>query len=615
MRSILNPFIVPPGGVNLLPVDIHGGVHPDLMAPGTLTFVLYAPFKPFISLVGDFNDWDTRANPLITDGRGVWWTTIPHPGETRYGYYVAIDELSHTWVGDPYATQVVWSEAGPWGYLPAVPSTFPWSDQGWRTPPLRDLVIYELCMRDFAGSWQGNHPRYGDLHQMLTHLDYLAEMGVNAVELMPIQAFPGDSSWGYNPVFFFALANSYGQPNDFKRFVDGCHARGIAVILDVAFNHAWGEHPYYQFYPPMYGPNGEWLDDWNPFFHHTPRAVNSWGGVDWDHFAPETTRHFQDVMRFWLQEYHVDGFRFDWVCGVDYDSRDPMNPGCNPYHGISAIAWAAHQVKPDCILVGEYWQLEGTHPDKTAAKIVQEGGLDACWHGAFHHTLDDILNQRWEWEKLDIFRAIGGFRQEGFTTATQVINYSCSHDEVRPEHEILYYSQSHIQRPADMSVYELARAKALLGLITLFTAPGVPMLYAGQEFAEDAPRTIDFQPLHWDKLTQFAHLHYYQIVKRLICARKTYSALRSDQIEFYVNNFAMDQVVRFQRWSDNPTSSPQGQPVLVALNFSAFERTIDLPIPSSGLWRDWVSDRVYRVANNTWSTTLAPWQGVILGKD
>nr|HMN30086.1 alpha-amylase family glycosyl hydrolase [Caldilineaceae bacterium] len=367
-----------------LPVDVRGGVHFDFFAPDTVTFVLYAPFKPYVALVGDFNNWDTRANRMVTDGLGVWWTTLPTAESMRYGFYVAVDEGSHVWVGDPYATKVDWSERGPLGVTSAAANGFPWTDDHWRTPALRDLVIYELCVRDFAGFWQANEPRYGNFRELTNYIAYFADLGINAIELMPIQAFPGASSWGYNPVFYFALADTYGSPNEFKHFVNECHRHGIAVILDVAFNHAWGEHPYYRMYPPLYSPSGEPLADWNPFFHHTPAHVNMWGGVDWDHFAPETTRYFQDIVRFWLQEYHIDGFRFDWAAGVEYDSSNPMRAGFDPYHGLSAIGWAARQVKSDCLLIAEYWPLEGTHPDNTAARLVAETPIDACWNGPFH---------------------------------------------------------------------------------------------------------------------------------------------------------------------------------------------------------------------------------------
>lgn len=595
-----------------LPVDIRGGVHLNLLAPATATFVLFAPYKPYVALVGDFNEWDTRANRMVTDGMGVWWTTIPYPdanaGPVRYGFYVALDDQSHVWIGDPYATQVEWNERGALGIVPALNNGFDWTDQSWQTPRLRDLVIYELSVRDFAGYWHANQPYYGNLRELSNYIPYFAELGVNALELMPIQAFPGASSWGYNPVFYFALANTYGTPQDLKAFVNDCHSHGIAVILDVAFNHAWGEHPYYKIYPPLYSADGEPLADWNPFFHHTPAAVNMWGGVDWDHFTPETTRYFQDVVRFWLQEYHVDGFRFDWAAGVDYDSRNPMRPGFDLYHGLSAIGWAARQVKPDCLLIAEYWPLAGTHPEKTAARLVAETPIDAVWNGFFHHTLDDVLNQRWQWEQRDIFQAIGGFREAGFTAADQTVNYSCSHDEVRPEHEIRFYAWPHIERPAGMSVQAMALAKGLLGLITLFAAPGTPMIYAGQEFGEDSPRTIDFQPLHWGKLLQKPYADYSKTVARLIAARRRHPALRSDHIEFYVDDFAAEHIVRWKRYADAGARDY----ATVAINFGGRPQRTFLQVAWPGEWCDVVHERMYQTNDGCIEIELAAWDGVLL---
>jgi 1,4-alpha-glucan branching enzyme len=588
-----------------LPDELHGGVHFNLLGEDTVTFVLHAPFKPYVSLVGDFNEWDARRHRMVTDGSGRWWITLEHPGATRYGYYVAIDDQAHAWVGDPYARQVRWEDNQPWAYLPAQQPSFAWSDHGWQTPPLRDLVIYELCVRDFAGGWRRDVHEYGTFRRLLRHIDYIAETGVNAIELMPIQAFPGDSSWGYNPVFYFAPAEVYGAPGEFKAFINACHRRQIAVILDVAFNHAWGEHPYYRVYPDMFGPRGEWLADWNPWFHHTPAAVNMWGGVDWDHFTPITTRYFQDVVRYWLAEYHVDGFRFDWVCGVDYDTADPMRPGFHPHHGIAAVAWAARQAKPDCILIGEYWQLPGTHPDKTSAKLLAETELDAVWNGQYHHVLDTVLNQGWEWERQDICQALGGFREQGFHTATQVINYTCSHDEVRPEHEIKYYSWNHIQRPKRMSLQELALAKARLGLAALFTTPGVPMIYSGQEYGEDAPRTIDFCPLNWGLLNRPAHRVHYEFVCRMIRARRTYGALRSDAIYFEPDDFARDRLVRYRRWDDQSV-------IVVGLNFGDTARPVALALPWRGRWRDLVGDTIHELDEGYAEFELAAWQAMVL---
>lgn len=616
--SLLQPSLV---SLERVPENIRGGVYFDYFSPGTVTFVLYAPFKPYVSLVGDFNNWNSRANRMVTDGMGLWWTTITTPvaqpesqnaRPIRYGYYVAIDEQSHVWVGDPYAVQVDWSGPTPWALLPAPDDAFAWSDDQWRTPALRDLVIYELCVRDFAGYWAANTPHYGNFEGLTKYVSYLAELGVNAVELMPIMAFPGESSWGYNPVFYFAIANTYGGPADFKRFVDACHAHGIAVILDVALNHAWSEHPYYQIYPPLYDAKGNQLTDWNPFFHQTPSTVNMWGGVDWDHFTPETTRYFQDMVRFWLREYHVDGFRFDWAAGVDYDSRDPMQAGFNPYHGLSAICWAAHQAKADVLLIAEYWPLEGTNPTKTSASLVAQTPMGACWNGDFHHTLDDALNQRWQWEQRDLARAIGGFRESSFTHADQIVNYSCSHDEVRTEHEIKFYSWPHIQRPVGMSVNELALRKGLLGLITVFAAPGVAMIYAGQEFGEDSPRTIDFQPMHWAKLLMHTHAEHAKVVERLVQARRHHPALRSDHIEFYGDEYPVTHIVRFKRWLPQPGDGTVRDHAAVALNFDGLTHSVRLELPWPGEWYDAVQNQVHTAKNCVLEIVLAPWSGMLL---
>lgn len=591
------------------PLPLRGGYHVDLLGEGTVTFVLRAPFKPFVSLVGDFNGWNSRANIMSTEGEGIWWTTIPHPGATRYGFYVAVDDQSHVWIGDPYAYEVHWDETGPWAYLPAQDVLaqrhhFAWGDASWQTPRLRDLVIYELGVRDFGGRWVNNQPRLGRFQDVIDRLDYLADLGINAIELMPVQQFPGESSWGYNPVFYFSPARSYGNPDELMRLVDACHRRNIAVILDVVFNHVWGDHPYYQIYPPMYGPKGEWLPDLNPFFHHTPSSINMWGGVDWDHFVGETTAYFQDVIRYWLGHYHLDGFRFDWVGGVDYDSRNPMNPGFDPYHGISAICWAARQAKPDVILLAEYWPLGGTHPDKSAAKLVHETEMDAVWNGLFHHTMDDLLVQRWQWEQRDIFRAIGGFRDQGFVSADQVINYSCSHDEVRPVHEVLFYARQHIVKPDAFSWTDVALRKAMAGLIALMAAPGVPMLWMGEEYGEDLPRTIDFLPLKWEKLQIEPFRTHFEIVQRLILARREHAGLRSDHIEFLADDFAATQVIRFRRW-DVAT----GDEAVVALNFGNVSRATSLSFGSDGTWQEVVSGKLHYVKNQKRSFTLEPWSG------
>jgi len=257
-------------------------------------------------------------------------------------------------------------------------------------------------------------------------------------------------------------------------------------------------------------------------------------------------------------------------------------------------------------LCGEFWPLPSTNAAKTAASLVAATELDACWNGRFHHTMEQVLNQRWEWEKQDIFRAIGGYRDDGYRLASQVVNFTASHDEVRPEHEIKYYSWQNMQRPAGMGVPELALRKAKLGLVTLFAAPGVPMIYAGQEFGEDAPRTIDFCPINWDRLDRISHHRHFELVQRLIAARRRSPALRGDHILFAENDFARDHVVRWRR------TDPGGDTALAAVNFGETVRQVVLEIPNAGDWHEIVSDHVQHLAEGPATFTLEPWQSVLL---
>jgi 1,4-alpha-glucan branching enzyme len=157
-----------------------------------------------------------------------------------------------------------------------------------------------------------------------------------------------------------------------------------------------------------------------------------------------------------------------------------------------------------------------------------------------------------------------------------------------------------------MSVAEMALRKAQLGLVALFVVPGVPMIYSGQEFGEDTPRTIDFCPINWEKLKRTAHHRHHDLVCRLIVVRRNYGALRSDNIKFEADDFVREQVVRLRRW-DN-----EGTTVLAALNFSDGRRTVTLDLPSGGVWRDVVGDRAYHLDAGNNQFELEAWQGLLL---
>lgn len=588
-----------------------GGAYRGLAGRGVATFCLTAPDKEAAWLVGDFNHWNPAATPMLTDGAGFFWADVPATGRICYQFVVPQgDDGKQVWVADPYAREIVWDRYGPKAVLADDPP-YVWGDQGWRRPPLRDLVIYELCVRDFAGEKRDHRERFGDFAGIRRKLDHLAALGVNAIELMPISEFPGDSSWGYNPVFYMAPKRLYGRPPELKALVDEAHQRGMAIILDLVFNHAWPDQPYYRMYPPLFGPHGEPLEDRNPFFHHHNNGhANGWGGLDWDHASAWTTAYMQDIVRFWLQEYHIDGFRFDWLGGVEYDPARPERDSFDPFIGIAPIARAAREAQPACYLIGEYWPIHGTSPAKTAARLVHETEIDAVWNGAFHHTLENCLFQTWQWERQFLPGAFGGFRQQGFSRADQVINYVVSHDERRPEHEIQFWG-AHIAwcDPAatpEATRWELALRKARLGLAVLMTSPGVPMLYAGQEFGEDSPRTIEFWPLDWQKLELAQGRAQFDFYRRLIRLRAGHPALRSDYVEYYWDDFPRFKVLRYKRWDG------ERDVVVVGVNFDCITQPVGLGFPHNGLWRNALDDTTVHVQGHWHDFVAPPWTALIL---
>src|SRR5262245_54190731 len=196
------------------PEGIQHGAHD--WGDGVVTFALWAPWKSSVHLIGDFNNWDMQADPLAVDESGLWWVEKRlEPG--IYGYQFVID--GETTTGDPYARALRWAEGSPRPHaLIEVGATpYAWGDDGFGIKPLNQLVIYELHVGDFSpeGTFEGVTQR----------LDYLAGLGVDAIELMPIKEFPGDRSWGYNPAYFFAPESAYGSADDLKRLIDAAHQK------------------------------------------------------------------------------------------------------------------------------------------------------------------------------------------------------------------------------------------------------------------------------------------------------------------------------------------------------------------------------------------------------
>lgn len=513
------------------PDELRPGAH--LVKNGRTSFALFAPGKQSVALAGTFNDW--QAEPLQDVGDGLWWTVQRLP-QGRHEYQFIVDGT--IWICDPYAREVAWGEQGPKAVVEIGATPYTWRDEGFHPRPLEDLIIYEAHVGDFSpeGTFEGMRQR----------LDYIQGLGITAIELMPIMEFPMDRSWGYNPSFFFAPENAYGTPDDLKRLIDDAHGRGIAIILDVVFNHTQQDNPL----------NLMWPYDQNPYFE----GSNPWGMPDFNHFADVTKAYIRDVQDFWLTEYHMDGFRYD---ATAYIESDAMN-------GIGFFTWAARQTKPEVYLISEHL------PQDPYWVINTE--MDAQWHDTFHDTMKAQLREGDfeggnEWGDLDAVERSLNYALDGFGLPREVINYTASHDEQRIVHEAL--SNPYLND-------EVAYRKAKLGMTTVITAAGVPMLYAGEEIGMNKARTTDEVKFEWDRLqsepaAQDLHQHW----QRLTWLRNTHPALRGPNFRMLAK-WSEQKAVAFHRWND------EGDAIVVVLNFSNQQFQLAVPFPSTGIWTEYL---------------------------
>jgi len=346
-------------------------------------------------------------------------------------------------------------------------SEYQWVTSGWRGLPLEQFIIYELHVGTFT--------REGTFDGVISRLDYLCELGITAVELMPVAQFPGERNWGYDGTFPFAPQNSYGGPNGLRRLVDACHARGLAVILDLVYNHL--------------GPEGNYLHAFGPYF--TNRYQTPWGdAINFDGPYSDPVRHyFITNALYWVDAFQIDALRLDAVHGIyDFSAR----------HILQELAEAVHESAAE---QGRQIHLiaESDLNDVRLIKSTDQGGfgLDAQWNDDFHHALRTLLTG----ERAGYYQDFGRFEDlvkaftEGFVLSGQYSTFRRrrhgSPSAQIPSRQLVVFSQNHDQignRMHGERLGEHLSAQQLkLVAATVLLSPCLPLLFMGEEYAEAAP--------------------------------------------------------------------------------------------------------------------------------
>jgi maltooligosyltrehalose trehalohydrolase len=399
--------------------------------------------------------------PLARQERG-WWSGELATAGTDYGF--VLDGLEPP-LPDP---RTRWQPNGVHGESRVVDdASFCWSDRGWQSPPLSSALIYELHVGTFTPE--------GTFKAVESHLDYLKELGVTHVELMPIANFPGKRGWGYDGVDLYAPFEAYGEPNDFKHLVNACHEKGLAVLLDVVYNHL--------------GPVGNYLGKFGPYFtssHSTP-----WGdAVNFEEAgAAEVRRFLIDNALMWLRDYHLDGLRLDAVHAFNDRSAT---------HFLEQLTGEVRRLEA---ALGKHFMLiaESDLNDPRIVKAEEAGGygLDAQWSDDFHHALFSVISG----ERAGYYTDFGTLAHLAKSLRC-VFVYDGNYSEHRGRnhgrqvvglsgHRFVGFVQNHDQvgnrAKGERVSHEAGVGRAKVAAALVLTAPFVPMLFQGEEFGASAP--------------------------------------------------------------------------------------------------------------------------------
>lgn len=356
-------------------------------------------------------------------------------------------------------------------------AAFAWSDQDWRGLPLAELVIYELHVGTFTPA--------GTFEAIIPKLAELKELGVTAIELMPVAQFPGKRNWGYDGTCPFAVQDSYGGPDGLKRLVDACHGQGLAVVLDVVYNHL--------------GPEGNYLRDFGPYF--TDRYRTPWGeAVNFDGAGSDgVRRYFIENALHWLDRYHVDALRLDAVHAIyDFSAKPFLQELAEVTHAL------AERTDRHCLLIAE-----SDLNDVRLIRPPEQGGfgLNAQWNDDFHHALHALLTNESQAYYADFGAADDlakafrdGFVYDWRDSAYRQRRHGSSSAD-RPGRQLVVFSQNHDQvgnRPVGERLISLAGFEAAkLAAASVLFAPAVPLLFMGEEYGEEAPFLyfVDFEDI------------------------------------------------------------------------------------------------------------------------
>lgn len=572
-----------------------------------VTFRVWAPFADSVSVTGSFNDWQKTA--MQPDGAGCWSVDIPHAEPGQEYKFVIKNGSRELYKNDPCARQLTTTH----GNSVIADPEFDWGDERFTPAPQHQQVIYELHVGTFS---RPDPATVGSFDEAIQKLDYLRDLGITAIELMPVTSMVSDRGWGYAPDYIYAVESLYGGRRGLLEFVQAAHQRSIAVILDVVYNH--------------FGP-GDGLDIWQfdgwsengkggIYFYNDWRSATPWGDTRPDYGRPEVRDYILDNVTMWLTEFKVDGLRLDstiFMRNVLGHDNDPANDLPDGWSLMQQINTLSRKINPHSLIIAED---TGSNSFLTEAQSAGGAGFHAQWEITFPEALRSVLNPVYD-DHRNIEAVYQQLTKNFNGDAFRRIIYSDSHDTAANGSARL---AEEIAPGNPTDVY--ARRRSLLASTIVLTAPGIPMLFQGQEFNEGGSFN-DWQELDWKKAEK--HQGIIEAHKHLIALRRNLhnnAAGLSGQYTAILHVDWGNRILAFRRWD----KGGPGDDTVVILNFSNQAlQNYQLPLPQDGVWRarfnsGWsgyspdfkdVPFDATEAVNGLGSVNIAPYSALILSQD
>jgi len=587
------------------PVDYGANV----LADGSVLLRLFAPEKEHVFALTDLTNFRIDADFQMSqtpDGND-WWIQIGQDDtDTEFLYQYLIDGTIK--IADPYSTLILdnFNDAaieqalnsvpvdyprgltsGHISYVDLDPQDYPWQNNNFQAAAHEDLVIYELLLRDFLADHS-----FDSLTDTLT---YLSKLGVNTIELMPVSEFENNDSWGYNPSYHMALDKYYGSPESFKRFVDTAHGLGMAVILDIVYNHAFGQSPLVRMY--WDSANSRPAAD-SPYFNPTARHPFN-VGFDFNHDTDATQTYTKQTIDYWLDEFRIDGFRFDLSKG--FTQKFSTNDGVFAAFDIDRINrltdYGNHiwQRFPGAILILEHF---ATNSEEVA--LADNGFL--LWSNANFNSNEASMG--WNANNGSNFSHVY-FEDRGWPTPS-LLGYMESHDEERLMYKNLTFGNStgnYTTRDLDTGLRRNAMTAAFF-----FGIPGPKLMWQFGELGYDFSINtcvdgsvsencrLARKPIRWDYTNQANRDELFRVYRDMFRLKASHPAIQSDA----------DVNLSLSGATKSIISTSGNDHLVIVGNFDVVPQNVSIHLPATGTWYDYFLGTSFTNSSPNYTSTLAP---------